>query len=102
MSTTESTSRPTHPGRQGSIDEAAAAQLEKKLQARPEKATLVERNILKDDKGVAPSLVAAKAKLEKSQLEDKLEKKLQERPTKEKLQADGILHAEQDEAAASA
>lgn len=73
------------PTRKMSIDPQAAEALEKRLTQRPEKQELVERNILKgvqtraalpsyvsdlspDDK-VAPSLQAARDKLQRSQLE---------------------------------
>jgi len=73
------------------------------LAHRPDKATLVERNILKDDKGLAPSLVAAKEKLQRSQLEDQLANAMSKRPTREELEKSGILKdAEEEEAAASA
>ncbi|KAK0241936.1 hypothetical protein EDD85DRAFT_421163 [Armillaria nabsnona] len=65
--------------------------LEKRLSERPDKNELVERNILKDDKGIAPALVAAKEKLQRSQLEDKLDHALQQRPKAEELVKGGIL-----------
>lgn len=65
--------------------------LEKRLSERPDKNELVERNILKDDKGIAPALVAAKEKLQRSQLEDKLDHALQQRPKVEELVKGGIL-----------
>ncbi|TFK94607.1 hypothetical protein K466DRAFT_579863 [Polyporus arcularius HHB13444] len=76
--------------RKQSVDPATAAQLEKSLARRPEKHDLVERNILKDDT-VAPALQAAKEKLQRSQLEDKLEHALQARPKPEELVKEGIL-----------
>ncbi|KAJ7594846.1 hypothetical protein C8J56DRAFT_927774 [Mycena floridula] len=78
-----------HPARQPSIDEATLI-LEKRLKERPDQRELVERNILKDPK-VSPALVANKAKLERSQLEDKLEHALQKRPKPEELVKEGIL-----------
>ncbi|KAF7315298.1 Rpel repeat protein [Mycena indigotica] len=95
-----SSTRPSHP-RQASIDQQAS-QLEEKLAHRPDKATLVDRNILKDDKGLAPALVAAKEKLQRSQLEDQLEKAIASRPTREQLEKDGILPTEEPEAAPAA
>ncbi|KAK0212987.1 hypothetical protein DFS33DRAFT_86599 [Desarmillaria ectypa] len=84
--------------------------LEKRLSERPDKNELVERNILKgtsivasdvflspteyrlsDDKGIAPALVAAKEKLQRSQLEDILDHALQQRPKVEELVKGGIL-----------
>ncbi|KAF8647128.1 hypothetical protein AX16_006959 [Volvariella volvacea WC 439] len=47
-----------------------------------------------DDEGVAPGLVAAKEKLKRSQLEDKLEHALQQRPKAEDLVKEGILNGE--------
>jgi len=69
--------------------------LEKRLNERPDKQELVERNIMKDDKGIAPSLVAAREKLERSQLEDKLEHALKTRPKPEEVVKEGILHADE-------
>ncbi|KAJ7925150.1 hypothetical protein B0H13DRAFT_2314659 [Mycena leptocephala] len=80
--------RPSHP-RQSSIDQQTFQQLEDKLAKRPEKAELIERNILKDDKGVAPALVAAKEKLQRSQLEDQLAKAVASRPAREELEKSG-------------
>ncbi|KAJ7262313.1 hypothetical protein B0H12DRAFT_1012975, partial [Mycena haematopus] len=68
------------------VDEQTTRQLEDKLAKRPDKSELIERNILKgkfrigascmtvsdlcvDDKGLAPGLVAAREKLQRSQLE---------------------------------
>jgi len=92
--------RPNHP-RQSSIDQTAQ-QLEGKLAQRPKKDELVERNILKDDKGVAPSLVAAKEKLQRSQLEDQLATAIAKRPPREELEEKGILKDAPEEAAAPA
>jgi len=78
------------PIRQPSFDPATVNVLEKKLQQRPEKDELVNRNILKEGK-VAPALQAAKERLERSQLEDKLETALKSRPKQEELVKDGIL-----------
>ncbi|KAJ3823135.1 hypothetical protein EV361DRAFT_768912, partial [Lentinula raphanica] len=95
--------------RNNSLDQETINQLEKRLSQRPEKTDLVDRNILKgknhklvlasflliitstDDKGIAPSLVAAKEKLQRSQLEDKLGQALQQRPKPEELIKEGIL-----------
>ncbi|PBK91330.1 hypothetical protein ARMGADRAFT_931824, partial [Armillaria gallica] len=73
------------------LDPNAMQNLEKRLSERPDKNELVERNILKDDKGIAPALVAAKEKLQRSQLEDKLDHALQQRPKAEELVKGGIL-----------
>lgn len=88
-------SKPEQPNRKSSIDEETRQKLEKRLSERPDKKELVERNVLKDDKGVAPSLIAAREKLERSQLEDKLDRALQQRPKAEELVKGGILTAEE-------
>jgi len=80
----------TRPVRQSSFDEGALKALEKRLEQRPEKQELQERNILKEDK-VAPALQAAKERLERSQLEDRLDHALQQRPKPEELVKGGIL-----------
>jgi len=82
--------------RKHSIDEGTRQSLEKRLSERPDKRDLVERNILKDDKGIAPSLIAKREQLERSQLEDKLDSALQKRPKAEELVKEGIL--KEDEA----
>lgn len=90
-----------HP-RQSSIDEQTSQQLQAKLANRPEKATLIEKNILKDDKGLAPSLVAAKEKLQRSQLEDHLANAIAQRPPREELEKNGILKGFEEEETAIA
>jgi len=82
------------PVRQQSFDPAAVEALEKKLKTRPEKNELVDRNILKED-NVAPALQAAKEKLLRSQLEDKLDHALQARPKPEELVKEGILREDE-------
>ncbi|KAF9071110.1 hypothetical protein BDP27DRAFT_1322793 [Rhodocollybia butyracea] len=79
------------PQRSNTLDAETVTKLEKSLSQRPEKTDLVERNILKEDKGIAPSLIAAKEKLERSQLEDKLGRALLQRPKPEELVKEGIL-----------
>ncbi|KAJ8488920.1 hypothetical protein ONZ51_g3247 [Trametes cubensis] len=105
MSTVPTTQAPVPPKpvRKPSIDPEAAQKLEKSLAQRPDKHELIERNILKEmeahahvfparvDDSVAPSLQAAKEKLQRSQLEDKLEHALQARPKPEELVKGGIL-----------
>jgi len=83
------------PTRKYSVDEATRQSLEKRLSGRPDKKDLVEQNILKDDKGIAPGLVAAREKLVRSQLEDKLDHKLQQRPPVATLVKEGILNADE-------
>ena len=72
--------------RQSSLDQDMIQKLEKQIHDRPAKDELVERNILKgrldyllwrviridivpDDKGISPALIAVKEKLQRSQLE---------------------------------
>jgi len=83
------------PVRQSSIDEETRQKLEKRLSGRPDKNELVERNILKDDRSVAPRLIAAREKLERSRLEDKLDHALQQRPKPDELVKSGILTEEE-------
>ncbi|KAJ7346478.1 hypothetical protein DFH08DRAFT_960950 [Mycena albidolilacea] len=82
--------RPSHP-RQASVDEKTQEFLESKLAQRPDKSELIERNILKDDKGLAPALVAAREQLQRSQLQDKLAGNIASRPPREELEQKGIL-----------
>ncbi|GLB37222.1 putative RPEL repeat [Lyophyllum shimeji] len=88
-------SNPEQPNRKSSIDGDTRQKLEKRLAERPDKKELIERNVLKDDKGVAPRLIAAREKLERSQLEDKLDHALQQRPKAEELVRGGILIADE-------
>ncbi|KAJ6499439.1 hypothetical protein C8R45DRAFT_1093647 [Mycena sanguinolenta] len=106
----------SHP-RQSSIDEQTSKQLQDKLAKRPDKSELIERNILKgmfpasstavsdlcvDDKGLAPALVAAREKLQRSQLEDNLAKAVASRPPREELEKSALPDAEAENAAAAA
>ncbi|KAG6862278.1 hypothetical protein C0995_015975 [Termitomyces sp. Mi166 len=85
----------TQPVRQSSISDDTRQKLEQHLSSRPDKKELVERNVLKDDKGVAPRLIAAREKLERSQLENKLDHALQQRPKAAELVKEGILTEEE-------
>lgn len=76
------------------MDPQTAEKLEKSLSQRPDKHDLVERNILKEDT-VAPSLQAAKERLQRSQLEDRLGHALQQRPKPEELVKEGILQEDE-------
>ncbi|KAH7922372.1 hypothetical protein BV22DRAFT_1017439 [Leucogyrophana mollusca] len=76
--------------RRSTLDQETVQTLERRLSNRPEKDELVDRNILKDD-NVAPALQAAKEKLQRSQLEDKLSHALQQRPKPEELMDKGII-----------
>ncbi|KAJ7497158.1 hypothetical protein FB451DRAFT_1010959, partial [Mycena latifolia] len=82
---------PTAHPRQSSIDQQTSQQLEERLANRPEKEALIQRNILKDDKGLAPALVAAKEQLQRAQLEDRLANAIAQRPAREELEKSGIL-----------
>ncbi|KAK1224224.1 hypothetical protein PQX77_012881 [Marasmius sp. AFHP31] len=90
------------PNRKQSLDQGTLDKLEKRISERPDKQDLVERNILKDDRGIAPGLVQAKIQLQRSQLEDKLDHALQQRPKPEELIKEGILHADEAPPAATA
>jgi len=82
------------PDRKTSFDQNLVGSLEKQLNARPQKDELVERNILRDD-SVAPALQAARERLQKQQLQDKLGHALQTRPKAEELVEEGILQADE-------
>jgi len=82
------------PERRTSFDQNLVGSLEKQLSARPQKDELVEKNILKDD-SVAPALQAARDRLQKQQLQDKLGAALQARPKAEELIEEGILQADE-------
>ncbi|TFY73066.1 hypothetical protein EWM64_g10946 [Hericium alpestre] len=85
--TSETTTGQHQPVRRSStLDKSTIDEIEKRLGRRPDKHELQDRNILK----------AAKEKLQRSQLEDKLDQKLQQRPKPEELVKDGIL--QEDEA----
>jgi len=84
--------KPPPPTRKISEDLQTQLQaVEKGLADRPEKKDLIDRGILKDDKGISPALLASREKLQRSQLEDKLEHALQARPKAEELVKEGIL-----------
>ncbi|KAH6885946.1 hypothetical protein B0T10DRAFT_89511 [Thelonectria olida] len=65
--------------------------LEAHLQHRPERAELVEKNILPESTA-APGLQAHQKELKKHMLEDKLNDKISHRPEPETLIKDNILH----------
>ncbi|KZV66894.1 hypothetical protein PENSPDRAFT_736857 [Peniophora sp. CONT] len=88
-SATTSETRPRNPQRQNTAQE-----LEKRLGQRPTQEDLQNRNILKEG-NVAPSLQAAKERLQRSQLEDKLDQALQQRPKPEELVKGGILQPDE-------
>ncbi|THH16581.1 hypothetical protein EW146_g4082 [Bondarzewia mesenterica] len=98
MSTTETAAAMSNekyrPARKLSLDEPTVQQLEKRLGQRPDKQELQDRNILKED-NVAPALQAAKERLQRSQLENKLGHALQQRPKPEELVKGGILNEDE-------
>ncbi|KAH7321392.1 hypothetical protein B0I35DRAFT_213695 [Stachybotrys elegans] len=65
--------------------------LENHLMHRPDRAELIEKNILPASTA-APSLQAQQRELEKHMLEDKLNDKISHRPTPEELIKEGVLH----------
>jgi hypothetical protein len=67
--------------------------LKKGLEHRPDRESLVERNILPDS-NAAPALQAHQRELEKHMRRDSLEKKLADRPKPEDLIREGILEGE--------
>lgn len=69
-------------------------QLEKLLAHRPEKAELLEKNVLKFGK-LDPSIQAKQLELAKNQLEDKLNAALAHRPEPQKLVEEGIMTEEE-------
>lgn len=67
--------------------------LKKGLEKRPDKESLVERNILPDSTA-APALQEKQKELEKHMRADSLEKGLQNRPSPDELVKEGILKGE--------
>jgi hypothetical protein len=65
--------------------------LENHLIHRPDRAELIEKNILPAS-NAAPGLQAHQRELEKAMLEDKLNDKISHRPTPEDLIKGGVLH----------
>ncbi|ORY57906.1 uncharacterized protein BCR38DRAFT_448996 [Pseudomassariella vexata] len=65
--------------------------LEEHLQHRPERAELVEKNILPDSTA-APGLQEKRKELEKHMRADTLNDKIQHRPAPEQLLKEGVLH----------
>jgi uncharacterized membrane protein len=73
----------------------ATDQLKKGLNARPERADLIERNILPAS-NVAPALQGHQKELDMHMRADSLEKGLQHRPSPEELVEKGILDADEN------
>jgi len=93
MADNNTSNAPPAVRRRSTLDKETVDVLEKRLGNRPEKEELQERNILKDD-SVAPALQAAREKLQRSQLEDKLAHAIQQRPNPQELVEKGILSDE--------
>uniref|UniRef100_A0A1Y1KHD2 RPEL repeat protein n=1 Tax=Photinus pyralis TaxID=7054 RepID=A0A1Y1KHD2_PHOPY len=72
-------------------DAARKNSLENHLMHRPNRAELVEKNILPAS-SAAPGLLAHQKELERSMLEDKLNDKISHRPSPEALVKGGVLH----------
>jgi hypothetical protein len=72
-------------------DKGRKNSLENHLIHRPERAELVEKNILPAS-NAAPGLQAHQRELQKAMLEDKLNDKISHRPTPEDLIKGGVLH----------
>ncbi|KAL3469365.1 hypothetical protein BJX99DRAFT_241510 [Aspergillus californicus] len=68
--------------------------LERHLMTRPDPQDLKDRHILLDT-SVAPSLQAARAKLDRQQLSDNLKKNLEQRPEREELVDRQILRSDE-------
>ena len=68
----------------------ATDNLRKGLEQRPDRDTLVQRNILPDSTA-APALQASQKSLEKHMRADSLEQKIQQRPKPDELVKEGIL-----------
>ncbi|KAJ4327945.1 hypothetical protein N0V84_001620 [Fusarium piperis] len=84
-------------------NQARRNSLEDHLKHRPDRAELVEKNILPASTA-APGLLAHQKELQKHMLEDKLNDKISHRPNPEALIKEGVLHDDprttgQDEAA---
>ncbi|KAK5992926.1 MKL/myocardin-like protein 2 [Cladobotryum mycophilum] len=79
---------PISPVRENS---ARKNSLSNHLKHRPDRAELIDKNILPDSKA-APSLLANQKELQKHMLEDKLNDKIAHRPTPETLIHEGVLH----------
>ncbi|PSN70095.1 hypothetical protein BS50DRAFT_571404 [Corynespora cassiicola Philippines] len=73
----------------------ATDNLKKGLSHRPDRETLVERNILPDS-SAAPSLQGHQKELERHMRADSLEKGLQSRPAPEELVKKGILDEDEN------
>ncbi|KAI8835099.1 hypothetical protein BC829DRAFT_406759 [Chytridium lagenaria] len=71
--------------------------LGKRLSKRQEKDELVNRNILKDNEAVSPTILQTKLSLEKEKNQDHLNRRLSNRPSKVDLKLRNILRVESDD-----
>ncbi|KAI9203930.1 uncharacterized protein BJ171DRAFT_562111 [Polychytrium aggregatum] len=72
----------------------AVRDLGKKLSRRQDKDELIQKNILKDDDSISPTLLQAKLSLEKEKEKAQLDKRLSHRPSKVDLKLRNILKVE--------
>ncbi|KAJ3330200.1 hypothetical protein HDU76_006217 [Blyttiomyces sp. JEL0837] len=72
-------------------------ELGKKLSRRQDKEDLVNRNILKDDDLLSPTLLQSKLSLEKEQAQNQLNRRLSRRPSKVDLKLRNILRVDSDD-----
>ena len=87
--------------RTSSVDEGSISPVERRnslehhLQNRPQRAELVEKNILPASTA-APGIQANQRELEKSMRADTLNEKIAHRPTPDELIKKGVLNADED------
>ncbi|KAJ3194382.1 hypothetical protein HK101_002855 [Irineochytrium annulatum] len=72
-------------------------ELGKRLQKKPEKDELVNRNILKDDEATSPTILQSKMMLERERQQDALNRRLSHRPSKVDLKLRNILRVDSDD-----
>ncbi|KAJ3413155.1 Phosphatase and actin regulator 4 [Chytridiales sp. JEL 0842] len=72
-------------------------ELGKKLSRRQDKEELVNKNILKDEDAVSPTLLQTKLSLEKEKNQDALNRRLSRRPSKIDLKLRNILRVDSDD-----
>ncbi|KAI8833931.1 hypothetical protein BC829DRAFT_371929 [Chytridium lagenaria] len=93
MDSADSQQRGSEGGKFGKI----VTELGKRLSKRQEKDELVNRNILKDDEAVSPTILQTKLSLEKEKNQDHLNRRLSHRPSKVDLKLRNILRVESDD-----
>ncbi|KAJ3213716.1 hypothetical protein HDU67_002557 [Dinochytrium kinnereticum] len=72
-------------------------ELGKRLSKRQEKDDLVNRNILKEDEAVSPTILQNKLALEREKQQDNLNRRLSHRPSKVDLKLRNILRVDSDD-----